>query len=60
MSERERERERGRGPAEHRGVELGPDRLQQLRVEEVLAQAEGAPVARAHAAQPGVTGEGTR
>lgn len=44
-------------PSEHNGVEFGPDCLQQLRVEEVLTQAEGAPVASAHAAQPGVAEE---
>lgn len=45
------------GPSEYDSVEFGPDHLQQLRVEEVLTQAEGAPVAGAHAAQPGVAEE---
>ncbi len=53
-----------KGPSQYNSVEFGPDRLQQLRVEEVLTQAEGAPVASAHAAQPGVAeerhGEGKR
>lgn len=40
--------------SEYDSVEFGPDRLQQLRVEDVLAQAEGAAVTSAHAAQPGV------
>lgn len=40
--------------SEYDSVEFGPDRLQQLRVEEVLTQAECAPVTSAHAAQPGV------
>lgn len=46
-----------KGPSEYDSVEFGPDHLQQLRVEEVLTQAEGAPVASAHAAQPGVAEE---
>lgn len=46
-----------KGPSEYNSVEFGPDRLQQLRVEEVLTQAEGAPVTSAHAAQPGVAEE---
>lgn len=45
------------GPSEYDTVEFGPDHLQQLRVEEVLTQAEGAPVTSAHAAQPGVAEE---
>lgn len=44
-------------PSEYDSVEFGPDRLQQLRVEEVLTQAECAPVTSAHAAQPGVAEE---
>lgn len=43
-------------PSEHHSVEFGPDALQQLRVQQVLTQAEGAPVTGAHAAQPGVAG----
>lgn len=49
--------EEKQGPSEYHSVEFGPDHLQQLRVEEVLTQAEGAPVAGAHAAQPGVAEE---
>lgn len=48
---------RDQGPSEHDSVEFGPDHLQQLRVEEVLTQAEGAPVTSAHASQPGVAEE---
>lgn len=44
-------------PSEHHSVEFGPDGLQQLGVEEVLTQAERAPVTGAHAAQPGVAEE---
>lgn len=51
---RERCKRFEKGPSEYNSVEFGPDRLQQLRVEEVLTQAEGAPVTSAHAAQPGV------
>lgn len=46
-----------KGPSEDNGVEFGSDRLQQLRVQEVLTQAEGAPVTSAHAAQTGVAEE---
>lgn len=45
------------GPSEQDSVEFGPDHLQQLRVEKVLTQAEGAPVTSAHAAQAGVAAE---
>lgn len=45
------------GPSEQDSVEFGPDHLQQLRVEKVLTQAEGAPVTGAHAAQSGVAAE---
>lgn len=45
------------GPSEQDSVEFGPDHLQQLRVEKVLTQAEGAPVTSAHAAQSGVAAE---
>lgn len=45
------------GPSENDSVEFGPDHLQQLWVEEVLTQAEGAPVTSAHAAQPGMSEE---
>lgn len=48
---------KNKGPSEYHSVEFGPDHLQQLRVEEVLTQAEGAPVTSAHAAQPGVAEE---
>lgn len=44
-------------PSEQDSGEFGPDHLQQLRVEKVLTQAEGAPVTRAHAAQAGVPAE---
>lgn len=47
-------------PSEHDSVEFGPDGLQQLRVQEVLTQAECAPVTGAHAAQPGVAEERRR
>lgn len=47
-------------PSEYDSVEFGLDRLQQLRVEEVLTQAECAPVTSAHAAQPGVAEERRR
>lgn len=43
-----------REPAQYDGVELGLDGLHQLRVEEVLTEAEGAAVAGAHAAQTSV------
>lgn len=45
------------GPSEQDSGEFGPDHLQQLRVEKVLTQAEGAPVTRAHAAQADVAAE---
>lgn len=54
---RVREGCKNKGPSEYHSVEFGPDHLQQLRVEEVLTQAEGAPVTSAHAAQPGVAEE---
>lgn len=38
-------------------MEFGPDRLQQLGVEQVLTQAEGAAVTSAHAAQSRVAEE---
>lgn len=44
-------------PSEQDRGEFGPDHLQQLRVEKVLTQAEGAPVTSAHAAQSGVAAE---
>lgn len=40
--------------SEYDSVEFGSDRLQQLRVEDVLTQAEGAAITSAHAAQSGV------
>lgn len=46
-------------PSEQDSGEFGPDHLQQLRVEKVLTQAEGAPVTSAHAAQSGVAAEKT-
>ena len=46
-------KEKGK-PAEYDGVELGLHGLHQLGVKEVLTETEGAPVARAHAAQASV------
>lgn len=51
------QRKKSRRPSEHDSVEFGPDGLQQFRVEDVLTQAERAPVTGAHAAQPGVAEE---
>lgn len=47
-------------PSEQDSGEFGPDHLQQLRVEKVLTQAEGAPVTSAHAAKSGVSAEKNR
>lgn len=38
-------------PAKDDSVEFGPNRLHKLRVEEVLAQTEGAPITGTHTAQ---------